>query len=197
MFCKEVFRVEHKSCCQSGKHYLEIVVWSCSALLNYSLTHFQRYFYLRHLWRDPLASTGEPLIYANISVPCRHQAKSISTRLIYCWSLLSVPLLRYHFTLSLPLLSATTSDSLGNASIKRCGREVRQSEGIRTSAWWCVNSPSESLMLRGEEGLPGSWHEREPSLHKVLIANWSAGLSAPFFGWAVGWKRPWEKQSQH
>ena len=29
MFCKEVFRVEHKGCCQSGKHCLEIVVWSC------------------------------------------------------------------------------------------------------------------------------------------------------------------------
>lgn len=134
---------------------------------------------------------------ANLSVPCRHKAKSIPTRLIYCWSFLSVPVLGYHLTLSLPFLSATTSDSLGNASIKRCGRGVRQSEGIRTSAWWCVNLPSESLMLMGEEGLPGTWHEREPLLHQTLISNWSAGLSAPFFSWALCWKRPWEKTSQN
>lgn len=99
-------------------------------------------------------------------MPRRQEAKSISLRLRYCWSLLSVPLLGYHFTLSLPLLPAITSDSLGNALIKCCGREVRQSEGIRTSAWWCVNSPSESLLLRGEEGLPGTWHNDSPRCTK-------------------------------
>lgn len=104
----------------------------------------------------------------------------------YCWSLLSVPPLFYHLTLSLPLLSATTSDSLENASIKHWGREVRQSKGIRTSAWWCVNSPSESLMLKGEgRGCSDLTSERvliAPSPHHQL----ERGTVSSFLHLSVG-----------
>lgn len=102
------------------------------------------------------------------------------------WGLLSVLFLGYSFTLSFPLLAASTSDSLGNALTKCCGREVRQSEGIRAGARWCVISPSQLLVL---SGTPQEW---EPSLHRVLIANCSAGLSDCFI-WATSWKRCWEK----
>lgn len=70
------------------------------------------------------------LHHANMSVSCRDEVKSISTRLTCCWSLLSVLLLQNCFFLSccqpLPLMALE-----GNIVVTSCDREARQSERMR------------------------------------------------------------------